>query len=91
MFGFSFFLSLFLLILALVLCLVPVEQKMFSDPCGSIFFPEKVLHTTNADGLSDFKVTPPCSEAHQDRLIWAILTAGIGVLLLIYSWGKKKA
>ena len=91
MFGFSFFLGLFLLLVALVMCFVPVEETAFTDPCGSIFFPDKVFQTIDANGLREFKVTPPCSEAHNERLIWVIVASGLGVLLLVFSLIRRKA
>jgi len=89
-FRFKFFLRSFFLVVALVLCLVPVEEPRFTDPCGSIFFPHEGLHTISEKGIIKFKVTPPCEDAHKDRLLWVIVTAGLGVSVLFFSWSSDR-
>jgi hypothetical protein len=85
-FRFNFFLGSFFLLVALILCLVPVEETRFTDPCGSIFFPHKGFHTVSEKGEVKMKVTPPCEDEHEDRLLWVIVTAGLGSSVLVFSW-----
>ena len=89
-FRFKFLLGSFLLAVALILCLVPVEETRFTDPCGSIFFPHEGFHTISEKGVVKLKVTPPCEDAHKDRLLWVIVTAGLGVSVLIFSWSSDR-
>ncbi|SVC78954.1 uncharacterized protein METZ01_LOCUS331808, partial [marine metagenome] len=41
-------------------------------------------------GVAKLKVTPPCEDEHEDRLIWVVVAAGLGVSVLVFSWSSDR-
>ena len=71
-----------LFLAALILLLVPVKTQ-FTDPCGSAIFSKKVTFVENAQIKNE--VTPPCREAHEKRMLWAIPLGGLGLVVIGFS------
>tara|TARA_Y100000590_G_C15437906_1_gene907703 strand:- start:359 stop:682 length:324 start_codon:yes stop_codon:yes gene_type:complete len=71
------------LVVALLLGFTPIQNEAFSDPCGSVFLPDRTYFSEN--GAIVHKLTPPCRDVFFERLKPTIAVGSIGVVITVAS------
>ena len=76
-----------ILVVALFLGFTPVENENFSDPCGSVFLPDRTYFSEKGEIVN--KLTPPCRDVYFERLTPTVIVGSLGLVITATSFYRS--